>query len=59
MSRPNLSDELNDRDSATVQDALTRRCEVCKAKPGEDCRSLTQGNAGLPGRLVHYMRTAD
>ena len=55
MSRPNLSDELNDRDSATVQDALTRKC-VCTAKPGELCINTVQPGEPLPGRLIHYAR---
>lgn len=49
--------DLGDRDSTVVQDALTRSCEVCKAKPRDVCRSLIKGQNGLPGRLVHYMRT--
>ncbi|ETB44354.1 MULTISPECIES: zinc finger domain-containing protein [Mycobacterium avium complex (MAC)] len=52
---PNPAD-LADRESALVQDALSRSCEVCKAKPGDDCFNLADGKP-LPGRIVHYART--
>lgn len=63
MTRPNPYIQLTDRDSAIVRDALTRRCEICKAKPGDDCiDTLAVGPAGymkpLRGRLVHYARTS-
>lgn len=35
--------DLSDRTCAVVQDALSRRCLVCKAKPGNDCTSLIDG----------------
>lgn len=50
--------ELGNRDSATVQAALTRRCEVCHAQPGTDCTNTINTGAPLPGRLVHFSRTA-
>jgi hypothetical protein len=51
--------ELTHRDSATVKDALTRRCEVCRAKPGEDCNNTLRPGVAMPGRLIHYARTVD
>lgn len=51
-----LFEELGNRESATVQGALTRRCEVCKAGPGQDCTN-TINSGPLPGRLVHFART--
>jgi hypothetical protein len=57
MTRPNPFTELANRDSPAVQDALTRRCEVCKAKPGDECNNTIAGIKPLAGRLVHYART--
>lgn len=57
MTRVNPFAALHKRDSPIVQDALTRRCIVCKAAPGNYCTN-TIGNQGpLAGRLVHYGRT--
>jgi hypothetical protein len=50
--------ELADPDSLLVRDALTRRCEVCKAKPGRECTNTVTAQTELRGRLVHYARTA-
>lgn len=57
--------DLSDRTCAVVQAALSRRCIVCKAKPGNDCTSISartgDPNPGglLPGgRIVHYARTS-
>ena len=47
---------LGDPDSDVVRDALTRKCEVCKAKPNEECVNTITKGAALPGRLVHYAR---
>jgi hypothetical protein len=51
-----IFDELGNRDSATVQAALSRTCDLCGAQPGFDCTNLTNGFP-LQLRLVHYMRT--
>lgn len=51
-----IFEELGDRLSATVQGALTRRCEVCKAGPGQDCTNTISSGGKLPGRIVHYAR---
>jgi hypothetical protein len=53
-----IFEELNDRGSATVQAALTRKCEVCRAKPGEDCTNMPINHSPLQLRIVHYARTA-
>lgn len=50
--------ELNDRTCAVVQDALSRRCIVCKAKPGNDCTNLTDGGPLPGGRIAHHARTS-
>lgn len=47
---PVPSPKLSDPDSELVRDALTRRCEICKAPPGEPCTEL------IFGRLVHLHR---
>lgn len=52
-----MFEELNLRTSATVVAALTRKCEVCKAKPGVDCTNTINAGGELPGRIVHYART--
>lgn len=53
-----IFEELGNRTSATVQDALTRKCEVCHAQPGTDCTNTINTGAPLPGRLVHHARTS-
>jgi hypothetical protein len=58
VTRANPFDQINDPDSAIVQAALTRRCIVCKHKPGEDCTDI-YGASPLKGRLVHYARTVE
>lgn len=52
-----IFEELGNRDSATVQGALTRRCEVCHAEPGDDCTNMPINGFPLQNRLVHYART--
>lgn len=49
---------ISDPDSPVVQDALTRRCLICKAEPGQLCTPSPIPNCGeLPGRIVHFART--
>lgn len=55
--RPNPYAELTNRDSDIVQAALTRRCEICKAKPTQDCINTIDSRTLLLGRLVHFTRT--
>lgn len=50
--------ELADRESATVQGALSRQCDICKAKPRCDCRNFIDGGPLPGGNIVHYARTA-
>lgn len=59
MTRPNPYTQLTDRDSAMVQDALTRKCEICRAKPHEDCSNTMRTGYPLDRRLVHFYRTSD
>lgn len=47
---PVPSEKLNDMGSDLVRDALTRRCEICHAPPGELCRKP------IFQRLVHLHR---
>jgi hypothetical protein len=58
MSRHNLAVEMNDPNSQMVQEALTRRCIVCHAKPRKPCTNI-YGAPELAGRLVHFARTAE
>jgi hypothetical protein len=48
---------LTDPGSPAVLDALTRRCEICHAKPDVLCHNTVQPSVALPGRrLVHIAR---
>lgn len=52
-----LYDQLGNKDSWLVKEALGRRCEVCRAKPGEECTNTMLNGVPLSGRLVHFART--
>ncbi len=47
---------LADPDSAAVREALTRRCDICKAAIGVLCVNPIRPGHPLPGRLVHLGR---
>lgn len=49
---PNLSDP----DDPAVIEALKRKCDQCKAKPGALCVNHIRPTHPLPGRLVHFGR---
>lgn len=51
-------DQLGNRDSVIVKDALTRTCRMCDAPAGELCTNMPINGFPLSGRLVHYERTA-
>jgi hypothetical protein len=53
---PSLYTQLGNADSPIVREAKTRRCEVCHAKPGENCNNNILGGIPLQGRIVHYAR---
>ncbi len=42
-----------------MTDTLARRCEVCKAKPGQPCTNTILPGEPLSGRDVHYARRED
>lgn len=46
---------LEDRTDERVIIALTRRCGICAAEPGVDCRHPWETSAAL-GRVVHQAR---
>lgn len=48
-------DYLNNRTDSRVITALTRRCTICKAPPGTDCRHPWETTESL-GRVVHLAR---
>lgn len=48
-------DYLNDRADPRVITALTRRCSICKADPGVDCRHPWETTETLR-RVVHLCR---
>jgi hypothetical protein len=47
-----------DRTDPAVIAALARRCELCGALPGKDCRNTVDGRK-LPGRVVHHYRVKE
>lgn len=47
---------LADRHDPRVQAALTTRCPICKATPGDDC---AWPDKPLPDRIVHMMRVPE
>jgi hypothetical protein len=49
---------LADRTDPAVIAALARRCELCGANPGKDCRNTVDGRK-LPGRVVHHYRVKE
>jgi hypothetical protein len=51
-------DWLSNRADERVKTARTRRCIVCKVKPGEDCTDI-YGVSALKGRIVHFARTVE
>lgn len=55
----NIFGQLGDRNSVMVKDALTRGCEVCHAKAGEDCTNTIVSGYPLENRLVHFARAVD
>ena len=48
--------DLADATSPRVVDALTRRCDICKAAVGDLCTNTIRPGVPLPGRLVHLGR---
>jgi hypothetical protein len=51
--------DLGNPFSKIVKDALTRKCEVCRAKPGEHCTNTILNGHPLHGRIVHYARATE
>lgn len=47
--------DLQNPDSPLVQQALSRKCGMCKAEPGQRCRSIVNGKP-LSWALVHMFR---
>ena len=62
MSETNATDaqrpiwDLADPDSPRVVEALTRRCDLCKAAVGDLCTNVITPGAPLPGRVIHLGR---
>lgn len=50
---------IADRADRRYAGALTRRCRICKAKAGTDCRNTINPDQPLPGRLMHIERMED
>ena len=48
--------QLSDPNSEVVVEALTRRCDLCKAEKGTLCRNHIRPGEPLPGRLIHFGR---
>lgn len=47
---------LQDPDSPAVVEALTRRCDQCRAEPGQLCTRRAGITDDLKGRLIHIGR---
>lgn len=39
-----------------VTEALSRPCDICRAKPGDLCTNPIRPGQPLPGRIVHHGR---
>lgn len=48
---------LSDRTDPRVQDGLRRRCRICAAPRGDDCRHIATGQPLSNGQIVHLART--
>ena len=46
----------SDPRSKAVTEALSRPCDICRAKPGELCANTIRPEQPLPGRHVHHGR---
>lgn len=55
----NMFEQLGDRNSTIVRDALTRKCILCNAPPDNECTNLPINSFPLSGRLVHLARTSE
>ncbi len=53
---PDIAAELTNPDSATIRDALTRKCDQCHAPAGQLCVKRGGFHADLTGRLIHVGR---
>lgn len=51
-----LTEQLTDPDSAIVREALTRRCDQCRAPAGELCLRRGGIQHDLLGRVIHIGR---
>lgn len=52
-----VAEQLSDPHSDVVTEALTRRCDLCSAKPGVLCTNPIRPSMPLPGgRLIHHGR---
>jgi len=54
--RDSLGDALNDPDSETIRESLTRSCDICDQPVGALCVKRKGITADLAGRLVHLGR---
>jgi hypothetical protein len=56
---PDLSSEIENPDSPTVQEALTRSCDQCLAPVGVLCVKRGGIQQDLLGRQIHIGRMSD
>lgn len=54
-----LTQQITTPDSPLVQEALTRRCEQCRAPKGELCTKRGGIHQDLLGRLIHIGRIGE
>jgi hypothetical protein len=50
---------LTDPTDARIVAALSRTCDLCKARIGQLCTNTIQPKQKLPGRIVHLGRLVD
>lgn len=49
---------INGLESAIVQEALTRSCDLCREPKGQPCHDPIAGGT-MPDRQVHFARLVD
>ncbi len=50
---------ITNRDDPRYAGVIARRCRICQAKPGVECRNTVSPGHPLPGRLIHAERMGE
>lgn len=51
-----FADAINDPDHPVIRDALSRRCDICGAFIGAECKPRGGIHHDLAGRIIHHGR---